>query len=149
MKTQRPMMRRTRPDLEPLEGRALLSDSGLAYRLTTDHSAYQLGQPVAMTFQETNVSGHPITVEYGAKDSGFVVRRDRRDGPVVWEEYPGPEYPQWMRMETLQPGQSLTLTATWDGIPTGGSAPVAGRFVISDQLDQLDPHGATATILVR
>jgi hypothetical protein len=39
----------------------------------------------------------------------------------------------------------LTLTATWDGIPTGGSAPVSGTFVISDQLA---PQAATATVTI-
>jgi hypothetical protein len=47
--------------------------------------------------------------------------------------------------QTLQPGQSLTLTATWDGIPTGGTAAVPGQYVIANELDLL---GATATVTI-
>jgi hypothetical protein len=119
--------------------------SGLASSLTNDHSAYQPGQPVEMTFQETNVSGHPVVVEDGPSNNGFIVRRDRQGDAMVWQSNAGIN-PDRIRRDILQPGQSLTLRATWGGIPTGGSAPVAGRFVISDQLDS---NGATATILVR
>ena len=68
------MIRRTRLNLEPLEGRSLLS--GLAYSLTTDQSAYLPGQPVEMTFQETNVSSQPVTVQEGPSIDGFTVSQD-------------------------------------------------------------------------
>jgi hypothetical protein len=133
------MIRSTRPIVEPLEGRALLS--GLAYSLTTDQSVYQPGQPVQMTFRETNVSTRPVTVEDGPSIDGFTVSRD---GAVVWRSNAGIN-PLYIRLETLQPGQSLTLTATWDGVPNGGSAPVPGQFLVSNQLE---PQAATATITI-
>jgi hypothetical protein len=133
------MIQRTRPNVEPLEGRALLSS--LAYSLTTDQSVYQPGQPVAMTFRETNVSSQPVTVQDGPSIDGFIVSHD---GAVVWRSNAGIN-PLYIRLETLQPGQSLTLTATWDGVPDGSSAPVPGQFVISNQLE---PQAATATITI-
>jgi len=133
------MLRRTRPNLELLEGRDLLS--GLATSLTTNQSVYQPGQPIVMTFQETNVSSQPIPVEDGPSIDGFMVTHA---GKVVWRSNAGMN-PLFIRMETLQPGQSLTLTATWDGIPTGASGPVLGQFVISNDLD---PTGATATVTI-
>jgi hypothetical protein len=133
------MIRRTRPSLEPLEGRSLLS--GLAYSLTTNQAIYQLGQPVEMTFQETNVSSQPVSVEDGPSIDGFTISRD---GAVVWQSNSGIN-PLYIALETLQPGQSLTLTATWNGIPIGGSAPASGTFVISNQLA---PTAATATVAI-
>lgn len=133
------MIRRTRPTLEPLEGRSLLS--GLAYSLTTDRAAYQPGQPVEMTLRETNVSSQPVTVKDGPSIDGFTVSRG---GVVVWRSNAGIN-PLYIRLETLQPGQSLTLTATWDGIPTGGSAPVSGTFAISNQLA---PTAASAVVAI-
>ena len=44
--------RRSRMRIEILEARSLLS--GLTYNLTTDESSYQVGQPIQMTFTETN-----------------------------------------------------------------------------------------------
>jgi Intracellular proteinase inhibitor len=132
------MIRRTRLDLEPLEGRSLLS--GLAYSLTTNQASYQPGQPVEMTFRETNVSSQPVTVQDGPSIDGFTVSRD---GAVVWRSNAGIN-PLFIRLETLQPGQSLTLAATWDGIPTGGSAPISGTFVISNQLG---PQAATTVTI--
>ena len=78
------MIRRTHLNLEPLEGRSLLS--GLAYSLTTDQSAYQPGQPIVMTFQVTNVSTHAITVDDGPSIDGFIVSQD---GAEVWRSNSG------------------------------------------------------------
>jgi len=133
------MIRRTRLNVEPLEGRALLS--GLAYSLTTDQSVYQPGQPVEMTFRATNVSAQPVTVQDGPSIDGFTVSRD---GAVIWRSNAGIN-PLFIRLETLQPGQSLTLTATWDGVPNGGSAPVPGQFLVANQLQS---QADTATITI-
>ena len=46
------MARKTAVSVENLEARSLLS--GIAYSLTTDHSVYQVGQPIQITFTETN-----------------------------------------------------------------------------------------------
>ena len=49
--------------VESLEVRALLSS--LAYSLTTDKSEYAVGQPVQMTFAETNTSNQNVSVDDG------------------------------------------------------------------------------------
>lgn len=123
------MRRRTSPRVESLEGRALLS--GLSYSLTTNQSSYQPGQPVVMTFQETNVSNHEISVSVGPSIDGFDVSQG---GNVIWRSNAGPN-PMFIELKQLQPGQSLTLSATWDDVPTGGTSPVTGNVVISNQLD--------------
>ncbi len=133
------MTRRTRLNLESLEGRSLLS--AMAYSLTTNQSTYQPGQPIEMTFQETNESGRTISVDEGPSIDGFIVTQD---GTTVWRSNAGAN-PMFILLDTLQPGQSLTLTATWDGIPTGGSSPDSGQFVISNQLN---PEAARATVTI-
>ena len=52
--------------VEDLEGRTLLS--GISYVLTTDHSVYQAGQPVQITFTETNTGTQPVTVSLSPTD---------------------------------------------------------------------------------
>lgn len=115
--------------------------SGLATSLTTDGSSYQVGQPVVMTFQETNTSSTPTTVTDGPSVDGFDVMQA---GHVIWRSNGGIN-PLFIREVPLGPGQSMTLTATWNGVPQGGSSPVSGTFEI---VNQLDPHGASATITV-
>jgi hypothetical protein len=110
------MKRRRHLGAELLEERALLSS--LAYSLTTDRSVYQVGQPIQMTFRETNTGAQPVTVQVNPTD--FFVSQN--SGPV-WQSNPGTMPPS--KVETLNPGQSLTQTATWDGTTVytvGGSA---------------------------
>lgn len=121
--------RRTHLELESLEGRALLS--GLSGTIATNQAAYQPGEPVEMTFTETNTTGGVISVSDGPSIDGFDVSQN---GNMIWRSNAGIN-PMFIRMVPLQPGQSLTLTATWDGIPTGGTSPVTGTFTVQNQLD--------------
>ena len=51
--------------------------------------------------------------------------------------------PQTYRWVTLQPGQSFTQTATWNGVPQKlPSADLSGTFTVSNELD---PRGETST----
>lgn len=123
------MKRRTFLNLDALEGRALLS--GLSYSLTTNQSTYQPGQPVEMSFTETNTSNHVIDATDGPSIDGFDVGQN---GKVIWRSNAGPN-PMYLRLVPLAPGQSFTLTATWNGVPTGGTSPVTGTFSIWNQRD--------------
>jgi hypothetical protein len=142
------MTRRTHWNLEPLEERSLLSglgvgptsSSALAYSLTTNQSTYQPGQPVEMTFQETNDSHQTIMVQEGPSLDGFIVTQG---GKSVWRSNAGLN-PLYIIEKTLKPGQSMTLSATWNGIPTGGTSPVSGQFVITNELTP----NAKATITI-
>lgn len=138
-------MRRTRtPVLEALEGRAPLAapTPGLAYaaaasapglvtNLTTDHSVYHKGQPVLMTLTETNTSPHDITIVVGPSIDGFVVSQN---GKAVWASNTGLQ-PMFLGLETLKPGKSITLQATWDGRSNIGPASIpTGALVVRNQL---------------
>jgi Intracellular proteinase inhibitor len=135
------MRRRTSLIVEPLEGRALLS--GLSYSLTTDKSTYQVGEPVQMTFTETNTSDEPASFIYGPSVDGFIVTQG---GQTVWQSNSGAN-PMWVMNETLQPGQSWTIHSTWDGTLVNGSSTTTttGSFVVTNQLD---PSGASASFQI-
>jgi hypothetical protein len=129
-----------------LEGRALLS--GLSVSLTTNQSVYAAGQPVQMTFTETNTSTLPKRVVLGPSIDGFNVTQN---GVLVWRSNAG-NTSQALLVKILEPGKSVTLTQTWDGEPTtepgAGSAttsPVSGTFNVTNQLD---PTGAYATFVI-
>ena len=95
--------------LETMEVRRL--PSGLTYSLTTDQLTYQVGQPIVMTFTETNIGDQPTTVEVSPTD--FVIP-GTYNGLPIWQSDPANQGAP-PTAETLQPGQSLTQSATWDG----------------------------------
>ena len=95
--------RKRRPRVELLEARALLSS--LSTSLTTNQSVYQPGQPIQMTFTETNTINQPVTIGEGPSIDGFDVTQN---GKPVWESNAGVN-PLFILVKTLQPGQSLTL----------------------------------------
>jgi len=97
--------------VEDLERRTLLS--GITYSLTTDHSVYQAGQPIQITFTETNTGTQAVTVSLSPTDFTVSEQSPDFDGQV-WESNPQNDG-QPPTSVTLQPGQSESQTATWDG----------------------------------
>ena len=121
----------------------LQPEGELAVSLTTDHSFYQLGQPVNITLTEKNISSHDVPVEFGPSIDGFSITHD---GTPVWSSNKGVALPQFIALETLKPGQSFTLKATWNGIPNEGPpTEPTGVFVVHNALI---PNGPTAEFTV-
>jgi len=102
----------------------------LTYSLTTNQAAYLRGQPIVMTFTETNTSNHTVEVALGSSTTGFDVYHN---GRIVWQSnLKEPLTP--VRLTPLRPGQSVTLKATWNGIPNeGSSAALTGTFTVVNQ----------------
>ena len=131
-------------NVEPLEGRALLSSSALSYHLMTNQSTYTEGQPVHMTFTETNTSTKPVSIAIGPSNTGFDVKEN---GMLVWVSNPGIQ-PHYLRVVTLMPGQSETLSATWNGVANVGreaGSPMTGTFTVTNQQA---PTQASARIVI-
>ena len=143
-------MRRSRGlVLETLEGKVVLAaiatpaapvsppmiaplSQGLAVKLSTDHKVYRQGQPVVMTLTETNTSQHDITVQSGPSLGGFFVTHNGRG---VWASNAGVQ-PMFILIRTLEPGQSITQSATWNGQSNiGPSLTPAGHLVVGSQVE--------------
>ena len=144
------MLRRKSPVVEGLEERTLLSS--LSYSLTTDESIYQAGQPINMTFSETNTGNQPVTVDVSPTD--FTVSQDQSDG-ATWQSDPANNN-QPPTSQTLLPGQSVSQTASWDGMwsPTynsgdgswqGAPMNLFGTFVVTNPNA---PAGLNATFQI-
>jgi hypothetical protein len=142
------MARRASLTVEGLEERALLSS--LAYSLTTDQLVYPIGQPIELTFTETNTGDQPLTVEVSPTD--FSVSQYNA---VIWQSNPA-NAGQSPTSETLLPGQSRSQTASWDGTETYASPSIGdssqssqvnafGTFVVSNPCA---PEGLTATFQI-
>ena len=125
------------PCVETLEVRTLLSN--LAYSVTTDKTAYAVGQPVQLTFTETNNSKQNITVDDGPSIDGFNIKLD---GTTIWKSNSGIN-PLYIQAKTLAPGKSLSESATWYGESTTNPSIVqTGSFVVTNQLAPRPPAPA-------
>ena len=129
---------------EPMDGRVLLS--GLMYSLTTDQTAYQFGQPIEMTFSETNTGDQPVTVELNPTD--FTVTLD--DGSFLSTVWQSDAENQGAAPETepLQPGQSVAQTATWDGSSTDITNLASDMYGTYDVTSTNAPEGTSAVFQI-
>jgi len=118
-----------------LEGRALLST--IVSSVTTDQPIYLPGQPVHLTFTETNEGTAPVEVNTGHQD--FQVMQG---GKGVWHSVGAATNPGTL---VLDPGQSYTETDTWNQITTSGDSTRGGSFDISNFVD---PNHSTASIFI-
>jgi hypothetical protein len=112
---------------DPLATTTFQTANPLTYSLTTDESAYTLGQPVQVTLNETNSSDQPVTFDPGCF---FVIDNNGNQVSSLflgWTTNP--------TTVTLQPGQSYTLTATWNDTPDfvvdGAALNSWGTFIVS------------------
>ena len=119
--------------------------------MTTDQSAYQVGQPIEMTFTETNTGDQPLTVAVTPTD--FSVSQNNA---VIWQSDPANAGRPPAARETLLPGQSVSQTANWDGTETyaftsfedssqSSQVNAFGTFVVSNPSA---PDGLTATFQI-
>jgi hypothetical protein len=111
------------------------SPDDLVTSVTTNQATYPLGQTVNLTFSETNNGDQPIVVLTGATQ--FQISQN---GTPIWDSNPLPApAPTWT---TLQPGQSYSQTASWNGVPNVGTlGSLSGAFIV---VNELDPNGDTA-----
>jgi hypothetical protein len=109
------------------------SAGALTATVATDQLVYTTGQPVGMTFTETNNGAQPLAVLTGPTE--FEVTQN---GTSVWNQSAaGVTQPTWM---TLQHGQTYTQSATWDD-----SGALTGSFAVSNAFD---PTGSSATFQI-
>ena len=130
------------PPIAPVSPAARALNEGLAVRLSTNHQVYRRGEPVVITLTETNTTDQAVTVEQGPSMAGITVSHD---GRVIWASNQGVQ-PMFVLLRTLDPGQSITETTTWNGQSNFGPARAAtGRLVIGSQAAGVRP----ASILIR
>jgi hypothetical protein len=103
---------RIRPKVEPLEGRALLSD--LAVTLTTDQPSYQVGQPVHITVTEMNGTNHDVTVAEGCGINDFWVTQNSTELWRKSKDGPQPLCPIFLG-GVLHAHESRSFDTLWDG----------------------------------
>lgn len=95
------------------------------------------GEAVPFTFTVTNVTDAPITLEVTGRAVEFDVRVARGD-TLVWSRMHGRVAPAILRLETLDPGDALTLTTTWSQQTNDGAAAGPGVYRVEARLPRVD-----------
>jgi Intracellular proteinase inhibitor len=135
-----PMHHAFRPSAERLEAHVLLSSvatalatgssgSPIVETLTTDKTVYKVGQPIHIMLTVTNTTNMDVVLPNLTQQSGFTVSRDFKN---IWKSKrarPG------ATPITLQPGQTHTVTFTWNGRPNVGSFSRSTRITGTVQVD--------------
>ena len=103
--------------------------SGLAISLTTNQSSYAVGQAVQMTMTATDDTNHNVAVWVGPETNVFFITQN---GQTIWQSNSGPEPLVPTVERVLDPGQSLTLTASW-------TATASGTFAAHNELAAQGP----------
>src|SRR5947208_732554 len=86
-------------------------DPHLVYSLTTDMAVYLAGDPVQITFTETNTGDQPVTI-----DPELVMFNVMHDGNWIWGD--GSPWSWSHTRSEEQRGEKYSKTVTWDGIPS-------------------------------
>ena len=101
--------------LDPSVSATFQITSALSYAFTLDQQSYQVGQPIGINLTETNTSSKPITVN--VNPTAFTVTGGL--GQTLWQYQDSSASPT---TETLQPGQSITQSASWDDFANVGAS---------------------------
>ncbi len=147
-----------RPSTERLESLVVLSAASAALPvagppitevLSTNKTIYKVGQPIHITLTETNTTKVPLTLTNIAQVDGFTATRDFK---VAWKIS---ARGQRAGSSVLQPGETRTVRAVWNGRPnvaSSASIPRTGTFEIDNTLANnsvtiaIDPaHGKGST----
>lgn len=98
----------------------------MALEATVDVDADADAVEFALTVENTGDEAVELTFPTG-QDAEFVVYDDRTD---VWRWSSGRMFTQVMRTKTLEPGESLTATATWQ-------RPTPGEYRVEAELEAM------------
>lgn len=92
------------------------------------------GQPVPVTFRVENVTDRTLTLHLTGREIAFDILVERPDGSTVWRRLEGEVIRSILRLDTLPPGQSLRLQASWDQRSDAGEPVPPGEYRVRAEL---------------
>lgn len=101
----------------------------LRVRLSVSKAAFQMGEPVAIRLQVTNVAAAPaVLTAYSGQQYDVLVRQR---GALIWQWSHDKAFVQVVRESTMAPGEMQTFNWTWDQRDLQGRQVEAGAYEIS------------------
>jgi len=92
------------------------------------------GQPVPVTLRVENVSGRDLELELRGRTIAFDLVAFDNTGSEVWRRLHDASIPGILRLERLEAGATLELTATWDQRSNTGDPVPAGSYALRGEL---------------
>jgi hypothetical protein len=118
-----------------------LEDS-VAFRTSVPPSS-TAGQPVAVQLRLTNRTERPLILPLLGRPPAFDVAVTRDDGTPIWRRPADAEDAAEAWTRTLEPAETLTFEAIWDGRDAEGRIPPPGHYRVTGALRT----GATRDLL--
>ena len=116
-------------------------------RLTTNKPAYKSGQPVRITFRIVNMSGKPVTYDFGTGQR-YDITVSGSDGTPIWNWAHGRLFTQNMSVVSLAPGKPLVYTAVWNGRDLSGRPAAPGAYTLDAHLTSNNRPAITGGVIV-
>ena len=114
----------------PLQGAGAQQGGPVTATVTTDRQSYSVGETVRFTLTVTNTGSSPVTVILpSGQRYDFVVRSS--GGAEVWRWSYGRAFTLIYGEQTLDPGQTLTYSETWDQRNNNGQQVPAGQYRVT------------------
>jgi hypothetical protein len=121
---------------------SLLLQDSVAFRVDVPAAA-RAGEPVPIVLRLTNRTERPLTFALQGRPLAFDVTVAREDGTVVWRRLAGQVVSAILAVRTLEPAETLTFEAVWNGRTADGAAARPGRYRVTGSLPTDTPTGLT------
>ncbi|ARU63638.1 hypothetical protein CBW65_23430 [Tumebacillus avium] len=116
--------------------------------VTTNKSTYAVGEAVQITLTLTNTTSSTQTYNFNTSQRYDIVVQ--KGGREVWRWSNGQFFLQVLGTLTLQPGESVTYTETWDQTNNNGNQVAAGTYTIVGSITSSNnPQQASTTITIQ
>jgi hypothetical protein len=112
---------------------SLRLEDSIAFRTTVPPSS-TAGQPVSVRLRLTNRTELPLVLPLLGRPPAFDVAVTRDDGSVLWRRLADAEHGAEAWTWTLEPAETLTFEAIWDGRDAGGRIPAPGLYRVTGAL---------------
>lgn len=146
--------RKTNPHSRPAMAPPSKEAKPLELSITTDKKTYAVGTAIKITLAAKNTTPQPMNLNFSSGQRyDFMLREGvKPDGKIVWHWARDKMFAQMMSAQKLEPGKSLTFTATFDPKATAGEGGTlkAGTYTLTATLATLGERpAATAQVVIR
>jgi hypothetical protein len=121
---------------------SLLIQDSVAFRVRAPTSVHT-GEPVPIELVLTNRTERRLTLYLQGRPLAFDITVRREDGSVTWRRLEGQVVSAILAVRQLDPAESLTFEAAWDGRMADGHPAPPGRYQITGNLRTDTPEGLT------
>jgi intracellular proteinase inhibitor BsuPI len=110
-----------------------------------------LGSPVPVSIRARNLTDRTLTLNLLGTETVYDLVVSRKDGTPIWRRLEGKSVPMILRVVTIGPRDSLTVTGSWNQRSNAGTPVEPGEYQIQGLLptDKEPLRTPTRTLRIR